>query len=98
MSENYTYNTYPYTHAQIAKFGRELNKAGGFDELMLEKKALVLKEDTRQIATEPNIEEYKQKYLIGAYAKLRPIYNTEVPYSFWCGLYLVMKRTSNLPL
>ena len=39
-----------------------------------------------------DIEEYKTKYLTGAYEPLRTMYNTEMPYIFWSDMYEMLLR------
>ena len=81
-----------YTSRQLALFAKEIKKAGGFDELMIEKKAVEPKNGAYAILVYENVKEYKTKYLIGDYKSLRPCFNTKVPYSFWSQLYMALKR------
>ena len=81
-----------YTQKQLSLFKKELKKAGGFDELMFQKKALERKDNSILIAKYPNTEkEYKEQFLIGEYESLRQIFNTEVPYVFWSKIYKALK-------
>lgn len=66
--------------------------AGDFDTLMRNKLALKTKDGMTMIALYKNIEEYKNKFLVGGYATLRPYYNTEVPYVFWSKLYMTLVK------
>lgn len=76
----------------LSFFVQELKEAGGFDELMILKKALERIDERSVILTYPNAKDYREKYLTGLYRPLRPYYNTKVPYSFWSQLYIVFKR------
>lgn len=76
----------------LVKFKREMRRAGGFDELMRKKLALETKDGMTFISKHKNIEEYKQKFLIGAYATLRPYYKTEIPYTFWSKLFIALTK------
>ena len=87
-----TNKTYPYTLDQLLQFKKEIKEAGGADELMFKKEALKRNNGTINIAKYEDIEGYKEKYLIGVYESLRPIYTTEVPYVFWSKLYELLKR------
>jgi hypothetical protein len=76
----------------LSFFTKELKEAGGFDELMILKKALERIDERSVIMTYPNAKTYREKYLTGKYKPLRPYFNTKVPYSFWSQLYIVFKR------
>ena len=84
--------TYPYTFDQLRYFEQEIKEAGGVDELMIEKEALIRTDGTTMIATYKDMESYRQKYLVGVYESLRTNYFTEVPYVFWSRLYEMLKR------
>jgi hypothetical protein len=71
-------------------FAKELNEAGGFDDLMIKKKALERINGSSFIITHNNIQEYKEKYLTEKYRPLRPYFNTKIPYSFWSQLYVAL--------
>jgi hypothetical protein len=73
-------------------FAEELKEAGGFDELMITKKALERIDERSAIITYPNAKDYREKYLTGKYRSLRPYYKTKVPYSFWSQLYIAFKN------
>ena len=79
------------TKAQISFFAEELQEAGGFDELMIKKKAIEKNEGKIYTFTYKDIEKYKETYLTGVYEKLRPYFNTKVPYAFWSQLYIALK-------
>lgn len=79
--------TYPYTFDQLRQFKKEIEEAGGVDELMFKKEALKTKNGMTCIVRYEDIEGYKEKYLTGVYESLRAIYKTEVPYVFWSRLY-----------
>lgn len=83
---------HPFTIEQLRHFETEIIEAGGVDELMLLKEALIRTESEIMIATHKDIEGYKLKYLNGIYEPLREIYYTEVPYVFWSKLFDVLKR------
>jgi hypothetical protein len=84
--------TYPYTFDQLKFFQKEIEEAGGVDELMIKKEALKRTNDMTIISIFNDIEGYRQKYLIGVYESLRSNYNTEVPYVFWGKLYEMLQR------
>lgn len=84
--------THPFTTDQLNHFEKEINKAGDFDELMIQKQALKRDLDMIFIVTHKDIEKYKEKYLVGVYEALRPIYNIEVPYTFWGFLYSALQK------
>lgn len=94
MSTFRSINTFPFTTAQIRMFRREIEKAGGTDELMLEKKALKREGNCMYIAIYKEIEEYKEKFLTGVYEPLREHYNTEIPYVFWSKLYEMLRKVN----
>ena len=71
---------------------REIRRAGDFDALMRKKLALKTENNMPLIARYKDIEEYKRRFLIGAYATLRPHYRTEVPYAFWSKIYLLLSE------
>lgn len=79
------------TKNQLAFFAEELEEAGGFDELMIAKKAIEKNEGKIYTFTYKDIEKYKETHLIGEYEKLRPYFNTKVPYAFWSQLYIALK-------
>ena len=89
---NTNIKTFPFTDSQLEKFRNELNKAGGFDELMFEKKAFVRKMEMKFIPQYHDIEQYKEKYLTGEYESLRPFYETDMPYVFWSLFYETLRR------
>ena len=79
------------TKAQLALFKKELQEAGGFDELMIKKKAIEKNEGKIYTFTYKDIERYKETHLTGVYKKLRLHFNTKVPYAFWSQLYIALK-------
>lgn len=81
-----------FSKIHLLLFEKELKEAGGFDELMIIKKALERKDGRSYILSYPNAKEYKKQYLTGRYRNLRPFFNTNVPYSFWSQLYLAVKK------
>lgn len=87
-------DTKPFTKPQLRQFRRELEKAGGFDELMKEKQALKPTGSGSFIDKFKDIQEYREKYLCGKYEPLREHYTTEVPYSFWAEMYQMLKRVN----
>ncbi|MBP6977621.1 MAG: hypothetical protein KBB71_04835 [Lentimicrobiaceae bacterium] len=84
--------TYPYTLNQLKYFQKEIKKAGGFDELMIQKEALKRDNHLTFIAIYPDKEKYRQKFLIGIYQPLQVYYQTEVPYVFWSRLNEMLQR------
>ncbi len=86
------FKTYPYTKNQLKYFKREIKKAGGFDELMVQKEALTRDHNMTFIKIYRDKEKYREKFLIGVYESLRANYNTEVPYVFWSRLYEMLQR------
>lgn len=87
-----TEKTYPYTFDQLKQFKREIEEAGGVDELMIKKEALKRTNGSINIVKYEDIEGYKKKYLAGVYESLRPIYKSEVPYVFWSRLYELLQK------
>jgi len=86
-------DTFPFTREQLERFRREMDEAGDFDNLMIEKKALVHRKGTRYVAKYFNSEFYKEKYLTGVYEPLREMYDTEYPYSFWSDMYEILQAS-----
>jgi len=74
---------FSFTDEHLKQFEKEMDEAGGFDLLMLEKEALTDDAGTSTVAMYADKEAYKKKYLIGVYKSLRPDYDTDVPYFFW---------------
>jgi hypothetical protein len=88
------FKIYPFKPKQLMKFKRELEASGSFDDLMLKKGALKRHMGMKYICLIKDIEDYKRKHLKGAYAILRSIYNTEVPYCFWSRLHkMLLEKT-----
>ncbi len=83
---------YKFSKPQLSFFAKEINEAGGFDDLMLKKKAIEQIDGRMFIITHQDIKKYKNAFLIGIYKSLRPAYNTKVPYSFWSQIYIALKR------
>lgn len=79
--------TYPFSEEHIKQFEKEMDEAGGFDLLMLEKEALNVDAGTSVIALYTDKEKYKKKHLIGVYKSLRHHYDTDVPYMMWGQLF-----------
>lgn len=73
----------PFTIEQLVFFKGEVMRAGDFDALMIDKKALKLDGVTLVVALYENIEEYKEKFLTGIYEPLRKYFDTQAPYMFW---------------
>jgi len=78
---------FPFTSSHIREFKKELIKAGGFIPLMVQKEAIKRCDWINYISIYKDIEEYKTKYLTGAYKSLRSLYDTEMPYIFWNTFY-----------
>lgn len=85
--------TYPFTEKHLLQFEKEINEAGGFEELMLKKNALRHESEKSEIMIYPAITEYKEKYLVGEYESLRPHYDTEAPYIFWGCMYEQLQKS-----
>jgi len=96
MIKNKKTEQYIFSKIQLSFFAKELNEAGGFDDLMLKKKAIERIDGRTVITTYNNIEKYKESFLTGRYKSLRPVYNTKVPYSFWCQFYIAIKKNMRL--
>ena len=82
------------TKTQLSFFAEELQAAGSFDDLMIQKKAIE-KDNHGKIYTftYKDIEAYKKAHLCGVYEKLRPYFNTKVPYAFWSQLYIALRES-----
>jgi hypothetical protein len=76
----------------LSFFSKELVEAGGFDELMISKRALERIDGHSYIVSCQNIDGYKEEYLAGKYRPLRPYFNTKIPYAFWTQLYVALKK------
>jgi hypothetical protein len=85
-------NTFPFTESHIKKFKSELEQAGGFEELMVKKKAMKKENEITFVTTFDEIESYKKAFLTGEYESLQPFYDTEMPYTFWIELYRILQR------
>ena len=85
--------TFPFTSKHFVKFKRELQQAKDFEKLMLKKQAIKEQDGMIYINNYNDIEEYKRKFLTGAYATLRPMYDTEMPYIFWSDLYRLFVKS-----
>jgi hypothetical protein len=80
-----------FSETQLSFFDKEMNDAGGFDDLMIKKKAIERANGRIFIFTYQNIAQYRETHLTGVYKPLRPFFNTKVPYSFWGQLYVALK-------
>ena len=85
-------HTFPFRYEHFRKFSYELKSAGSFDALMLKKQALKRQSGMKYITLYYNKEEYKRKFLTGAYLSLRPMYDTEMPYLFWSDLQAMLLK------
>ena len=83
-------DTFPFNSNHFRKFDHELKTAGSFDALMLKKEALKREGGMKYIKLQYDKEAYKRKYLTGAYATLRSMYDTEMPYIFWSDLHSML--------
>lgn len=86
-----------FSKIHLSFFTKELQEAGGFDELMISKRALERVDGRSYILSYKNIKEYKKLYLVGRYRGLRSSFNTNVPYSFWSQLYVALRRNNGSP-
>jgi hypothetical protein len=84
--------TYPFTENQLRYFKKEIEDAGGVNELLFQKQALVKNGERTLIAKYDNIEEYKRKYLVGIYEPLRDVYKSKIPFVFWSKLFALLKK------
>jgi hypothetical protein len=87
---------YPISSIQLSFFAKELQDAGGFDELMLKKKAIERINGSTMIKKYEDIRRYKRIYINGIYKPLQPYFNTKVPYAFWSQLYLALKTNMGM--
>lgn len=94
MSKFINIDTSPFTKPMLRHFRAELEKAGGTEELMLEKEAVKHQNGLSILVTHTDMEAYKEKHLIGAYEPLREHYNTEIPYVFWGRMYEALKKVN----
>lgn len=94
MSKFKDINTYPFTKEQLRFFRREIERAGGTDELMIEKEALKTDKGSREIVVCKNMAEYKEKFLVGVYEPLREHLTTNIPYVFWSKLYTSLRKVN----
>jgi hypothetical protein len=92
--KNISSDSFPFTETHLARFKRELDEAGGFDELMFKKKALG-GSGTELTAMYHDIDTYKKHFLTEEYESLQEFYDTEIPYSFWSTFYETLRRVEN---
>jgi len=83
---------FPFNERQLKYFGNEIDKAGGFHELMFKKNALERRRGMKFISNYKNKSIYRRKYLIGLYKPLRQYYDTEIPFTFWSVMYDMLQR------
>jgi hypothetical protein len=76
-----------FTQNHLLTLRNEIDLAGGFNRLMIQKKAISRKFGMQFIRLYNNLEKYKRKFLIGSYESLQSIYDTEMPYLFWNEMY-----------
>ncbi len=93
LNSKITNKTFPFSFEQISFFRNEIEVAGGFHALMLQKKALDHRMGMKYICIYKNIEGYRKRFLQGIYTPLQPFYETEMPFVFWSELYEVLLRT-----
>ncbi len=84
--------TYPFTSENLKHFENEMREAGGFEELMISKNALSNDEGERVVVIQPDLDYYKEKFLVGEYENLRESYDTEAPYLFWGSMYEILVK------
>ncbi|MEM7368701.1 MAG: hypothetical protein AAF587_08845 [Bacteroidota bacterium] len=70
-----------FTERQLEYFGKELEQAGYFDKLMVEKEAAHWKNGQFIVIQYSDPKEYQAKYLTGVYANAP--FHTDIPYRFW---------------
>lgn len=66
---------------QLRHFDKELQQAGDFDQLMIQKQAIRYAQDQLVIIQYRNPNAYQEKYLISVYANAP--FHTDIPYQFW---------------
>jgi hypothetical protein len=81
-----------FTMNHLLTLRNEIDLAGSFHQLMLQKKAISKNFGMQFIRLYNNIEKYKRKFLIGSYESLQSIYDTEMPYLFWNEMYCELLR------
>ncbi len=91
MQPNLT-ELFPFTQEHINHFKKELEEAGGFNNLMIKKRALTRNLDAKGIRNQKGIEKYKRKFLTGVYESLRPMFDTDIPITFWGELYDIILK------
>ena len=84
--------TYPFTENQLRCFKKEIQDAGGINELLIKKEALKQNGKMILIASYKDVEGYKEKYLVGIYEPLRTLYKSKIPYVFWSKLFAMLKK------
>lgn len=83
-------NTIPFKDKHLKQFEKEMDEAGGFEELMVQKRALT--NESFEIIFNPNIDAYREEFLTGVYEDLREYYDTEAPYMFWGKLLVALEE------
>ena len=94
MRKNTKPDIFPFSEKQLARFRLEIDEAGGFDDLMVAKRALSLEGEVIQIA-KTDIEKYREKFVSGDYESVKEFYDIEEPYDFWRDFYNVLVRWEN---
>ena len=70
----------------------ELEKAGGFENLMIKKFAMRKEDGNTYVIKHEDIEGYKEVFLTGIYDSLKEFYDANTPYSFWTELNDIVER------
>lgn len=83
---------FPFTEIQLKKLEKEIDNAGSFDKLMIQKKALSIKDGIKYISSFTDIEGYKGQFLTGVYKPLQEMYDTEIPLVFWSDMNDTLQR------
>jgi hypothetical protein len=83
---------FPFTELQLRYFQIEINDAGGFYQLMIQKKAITNRMGMKYITKYRNIDRYRRRYLSGIYEPLKPFYDTEMPFLFWSEMFEALNK------
>ncbi len=77
----------PYSPQQLAYFEAEIKEAGSFELLMVKKEAMLQKNRIEFTVLKQDRVSYPLKHLTGIYKSLRPLYNTDTPFTFWVAMH-----------
>src|SRR6185295_16846355 len=91
-NQKFNNEIFPFTEKQLRRLRSEIDRAGGFHELMFKKEALERKSGMKYIAHYYDSETYKKKYLKGLYTSLQEFYDTDIPFTFWDQMYSALEK------